>query len=264
MLKINHNAGFFSCCTVKLHCIVQCVNLYKKLPDTVDSSEQFELYKKQAEKDKDITYNFFEHHDDMKNIEIQIPIDYIHQHQLIEYSQLDYERIYPIIKKYFTPSSNINENVNKLENRYSLDVNNTLAVYYRGTDKKIETKISPFEDFYNQILDVKKKATEDLKILIQSDSAQFIDYIKAKNLDNIIIIDENRTSYLDKGIHNEHLNDDTNYDDIVNFLSTVIIMSKCKYIICGSGNCSIWIMFYRGNSKNVIQNLDGKMYSSVL
>jgi hypothetical protein len=34
-------------------------------------------------------------------------------------------------------------------------------------------------------------------------------------------------------------------------------MSKCKYVVCGSsGNCSIWITFYRGNADNVYQYLE--------
>jgi hypothetical protein len=39
-------------------------------------------------------------------------------------------------------------------------------------------------------------------------------------------------------------------------------MSKCKYIICGSGNCSEWVMLYGGNNKNVIQNINGTLYAS--
>lgn len=39
------------------------------------------------------------------------------------------------------------------------------------------------------------------------------------------------------------------------YLAITIIMSKCKYIICGTGNCSKWIMLYRGNFNNVCQNL---------
>ena len=42
------------------------------------------------------------------------------------------------------------------------------------------------------------------------------------------------------------------------FLAIIIIMSKCKYIICGSGNCSLWIILYRGNVKNVWQHLKDK------
>jgi len=38
------------------------------------------------------------------------------------------------------------------------------------------------------------------------------------------------------------------------YLAITIIMSRCKYIICGSGNCSLWIMFYRNNCNNVYQH----------
>ena len=55
----------------------------------------------------------------------------------------------------------------------------------------------------------------------------------------------------------------TNNDFSKKYLAITIIMSKCKYIICGSGNCSIWIMFYRRNSNNVIQYLNGTFYNSM-
>jgi hypothetical protein len=42
------------------------------------------------------------------------------------------------------------------------------------------------------------------------------------------------------------------------YLAITIIMSKCNYIICGSGNCSLWIMLYRGNANNVCQFLNDK------
>ena len=45
-----------------------------------------------------------------------------------------------------------------------------------------------------------------------------------------------------KGIHNE-LPYNINYQNIFYFLSTIIILSKSKYIICNSSNCSMWIMF---------------------
>jgi hypothetical protein len=49
-----------------------------------------------------------------------------------------------------------------------------------------------------------------------------------------------------------------NHDFSKYYLAITIIMSKCNYIICNSGNCSIWIMLYRGNSNNVDQFLIDK------
>ena len=260
-IKITHNAGFFSCCSVRLSEIIDFINSNKRLPDNVDSSEQFEIYKKTNEKNKDITFDYFENYNIVKDVNIIHPINYHQTHQFKNYSDLDYKCITPLIKKYFSPSTNVNEILNNLKKKYNIIYDNTLAVYYRGTDKIEETPLASFDDFYKQIIKI-TDINKNIKILIQTDTTKFIDYINSKNLKNIIIINENKTSYTNKGIHNEQ-SKNTNYYDIFNFLSTLLIISKCKYIICNSGNCSIWIMFYRGNNKNVIQNLNGTWYNSV-
>jgi len=51
IVKINHNAGFFSCCSVKLTNTINFINLNNKIPDIVDSSEQFNYYKTNNDKD---------------------------------------------------------------------------------------------------------------------------------------------------------------------------------------------------------------------
>ncbi len=72
-VKSNFNAGFFSCCSVKLFDIIQYIKNNKKLPSHVDSSKQFELYKKTPP--DDVTYYFFENFAnisiDFKNINIR-------------------------------------------------------------------------------------------------------------------------------------------------------------------------------------------------
>jgi len=260
MIKITHNAGFFSCCSVKLHEIVKFINSNKRLPDNVDSSEQFISYKKEEMRNKDITFDYFEHYENVPDVNIIHPINYHHTHQFKNYANLDYKCITPLIKKYFSPSVKINEIVNTIEKKYNIVYDNTVAVYYRGTDKIIETQLATFDDFYNQIIKI-VNINENIKIILQTDSSQFIDYINKKKMKNVVIIDENKTSYTNKGIHNEQ-SSYTNYYDMLNFLSTIIILSKCKYFICSSGNCSIWIMLYRGNNKNVIQYLTGTWYNS--
>lgn len=261
MIKSNHNAGFFSNCSVRLHKIVEFINSNKKLPDGVDTSQSYKRYKLKDDINNDVTFHYFQHYNEIENIEIPLTIDYTHRHQFIEYAKLDYKCITPLIKKYFSPSSKINETINNIEKKYNIMHENTVAVYYRGTDKYRETKLASFDDFYNQIIKI-ININKDINILLQSDCAKFIDYINNKNLKNVVIIDENKTSYNNNGIHHEQ-SCSTNYQDMFYFLSTIVILSKCKYIICSSGNCSIWIMFYRGNNANVIQNLNGGWNNSV-
>lgn len=255
--KDDHNAGFFSCCSVRLNQIINFINSNKRLPDNVDSSGQFKLYKE--DRNKDITFDYFEHYENVPDVNIIHPIDYNQTYQFINYANLDYKCIRPLIKKYFSPSAEINKIINNIEKKYNIVFANTIAVYYRGTDKFKETQLASFRDFYNQIIKI-VNINKDINILLQTDSAKFIDYINNNNLKNVVIIDENKTSYSNHGIHREQ-SKNTNYKDMFNFLSTIIILSKCKYFICSSGNCSIWTMFYRGNSKNVIQYLKGTWYN---
>ena len=45
MIRTVRNAGFFSCCSIRLNKIVDYINLNRKLPTSVDSSQQFLWYK---------------------------------------------------------------------------------------------------------------------------------------------------------------------------------------------------------------------------
>jgi len=48
-----------------------------------------------------------------------------------------------------------------------------------------------------------------------------------------------------------------NYEFSKYFLAIVIIISKCKHVVCGSGNISMWIAFFRGNVENFHQYFNG-------
>jgi len=104
---------------------------------------------------------------------------------------------------------------------------------------------------------------QDIVFLIQSDETEFIEFIlKTYPNNSFYFKDEIR-----------HMNNcDRTVDHIMKdnidlfskyYLAITIIMSKCKFIICGSGNCSIWISFYRENCKNIYQNLNKEWISHI-
>lgn len=259
MIKIMHNAGFFSCCSVKLTHIVNFINEHKKLPVNVDSSCQFSWYKQDM--NKDITYDYFQHYDNIV-MEIYFSINYHWEHQFIKYSDLDYKSLSPLILKYFSPSLEINEIIGKIKEKYNLNYENICVLFYRGNDKNRETKKCSYDEYLkytNYII----TQNPNIIFLIQSDETEFIEFMTDKF--------PNNTFYFKDEIRHMKKCDDTvdirlksqNYEFSKKYLAITIIMSKCKYIICGSGNCDIWIMLYRGNNKNVCQNLNGNWYNSI-
>lgn len=252
---VKHNAGFFSCCSVKLDKIIEYINLHSKLPENIDCSNLFIWYKKKGEK-RDITYDYFEHYGNIEQ-DIKPKIDYKQNKQFSNYKYLDYTNITPVIKKYFSPSKNILQIINNMEQKYKLDYNNLCVLFYRGNDKKRETKLCKYDEYLkyaNSIL----KENPDIKFLIQSDETEFITFITSRFPNNSFYFkDEIRhvnkcNSTVDKIMRNKN-NEFSKY-----YLAITIIMSKCKYIICGSGNCSIWIMLYREHNENVFQYLKGE------
>lgn len=266
-LVIQHCAGFFSCCTVKLNKIVDFAILHNSFPKNIDGTGLFELYKLHEQINQDITHVFFRH-----PTELPEPIDHaLHSvrfcvwEQLKPYSQFDYKNVVPIVKKFFEPSAQIIALVNQLENKYGIDPGNCIAVYYRGTDKIIETPLDSFQSYYAKLNELLSQHSDNhgCKILLQSDSAQFFDYMKDKFRDsthssNLVIIDEIApSSNTTAGTHNER-NRQTNHSDIKHLLAVVLTISKCKHIICSSGNVSQWMTLYRGNAVNVHQNLNLK------
>jgi hypothetical protein len=78
------------------------------------------LYK--LDNNQDITYRYFEHYDNIKNIEITFPILYDHNYQFSNYNNLDYNQITPVINKYST------EIINNIEIKYNLSYKKYLCI----------------------------------------------------------------------------------------------------------------------------------------
>jgi len=254
-LIITHNAGFFSCCSVKLNNIVKYVNANLKLPESIDSSEQFQWYKKDIH--QDITYEYFEHYDNIQNININFHVNYNFETdpQFTNYSTIDYNKINLITQKYFSPSAKIINIMNNLEEKYNLVYDNICVLFYRGNDKITETSLSNYDD-YLLYANVILRENPNITFLIQSDETEFINFIREKFPHNSFYFNDEIRHINRCNNTVDHLMKDKNYEFSKYYLAITIIMSKCKYVVCGSGNCSIWIMYYRGNNKNVYQFLD--------
>jgi hypothetical protein len=265
-LTVDHDAGFFSCFNVKLHKIVEFINEYKKFPKVVNGSRQFGLYKRSQDKalNKDITLDFFESYENKINVQKHINpkkfIDFKEWYQFKNYKTVfNFSVLSQLVDLYFTPSQKVINTRDFLQKKYNIDPSNCIGVYFRGTDKKSETKIASFDTFYNKIIEIREKNL-DTKIFLQTDTAQFLDYLihdKKMNRDDFIIIEENATSYSDAGIHNEKTGED-NYNEMFYLFATFLLLSKSQYFICSSGNCSLAMMFYRGHGENVYQFLNDK------
>jgi hypothetical protein len=255
---IHQQAGFFSCCSVRLHEIIEYFNQYKRLPKIVDSSEEF-LWYKPPDNNGDITFDYFEHYNNVSlNKTYNHTINYDESYQYSNYQNLQYHSIIPFVKKYFSPSHQIKNLITNLEKKYFLkDYANICVLFYRGNDKITETNLSSYKDFIERAR-ILQQENPDINFLIQSDETEFIEFFTHEFpsnsfyfKDEIRYIQKQSSTTVDKVFSREQNNLFSKY-----YLAITIIMSKCKYIICNSGNCSIWIMLYRENANGVQQFLN--------
>lgn len=256
-LKIGHNAGFFSCCSIRLVHIIDFFNKNKRLPNSVDSSEQFSFYKVNPhDTSSDLSKIFFEEINDF-SFNFEKEIKYHHNWQFEDFRTLDPLPIRPFLKKYFTPAKYIFQIAKNFQQENEIDFEKTIVVFYRGTDKVVETKVAQYDDFIEKSKEVLDK-NPNHKFLLQTDEVEFLELFY-QNFPNTFHI---------KKIPQGHKNEQVCVDRIVqgsdkfdlasNFFATILLMSKCKNIITHSGNGSSWIHLYRGNSNNIYQFLDNK------
>ena len=256
LLIIYHNGGFFSCSTIRLESIIEYFNIYNKLPKQVDSSMQYNLYKSGIE--GDITQYFFEDYNKFNNIDYESCIYTTYEpmeQQFSNYQKLNFDIINKFMIKYFTPSQMVHLIIDKIEKEYNINYENTCAVFYRGNLKSKETNQPKYSDYLEKIDNI-NVINPNIKFLFQSDETEFIEYMVSKYSNNIIFKEYIRHISKDFGTEADWCDKKNNLLFSLNFLAITNIMSKCKYVICNSGNCSLWILLYRGNCNNVIQYLD--------
>ena len=258
-LIVTHNEGFFSCCTVRLSAIINYYNKNRNLPDYVDSSKQFGWYKKLDAPDTDISHEYFVVPPEENVTVPSRDIDYSDGHQYRDFRTFDFTGIYPIIQRFFQPSQLITDIVQNMEIKYSIDYENLCVLFYRGNDKSREMPLANYADFVVRARKIRAQ-NPNVRFLVQSDETEFIEtMLREFPGETVVFADEMRhISRCNNTVDKIFREDNHIYSKY--FLAITIIMSKCKHIVCMSGNCSAWIIHYRNSAENVHQFLQSEIW----
>jgi hypothetical protein len=249
IVMLINTGGFFSCCSIRLESIIDFYNQYKKLPSYVDSTIQFDFYKNDIEKrnNVDISSTYFEETIN-ETIEMLDPIKFSNNDQFKNYKEIDYQNICKFVRKYFTPCQNIKKIIDKIQNEYHLDFENTCCLFFRGNDKILETLLPEYNHYVEKAKEIKTK-NPNMKFIIQSDEIEFIKLMETIFVNDCIVF----TPYIRTISKNSNLMNPVNPLLSKYFFAITIIMSKCKIVVCNTGNCSLWLALFRENSNNIIQ-----------
>lgn len=258
ILTVTHNAGFFSCATIRLIEIMKYFNIFKCLPDEVDSSAQFAFFKKSQE--ENVVPEFFSETDViLYHTKEVVATSEPGEISFGDYSKLNFEDIKPFVDKYFSPSARIRGIAERYESKYLIDFENTCAVFYRGNDKSKECEVTPYKDFIDKAREI-KSANPEVRFLVQPDETEFLQAFTAEFPDCCFHFSE--TPHMrrkDSAIFYE-LPPEKKTEHGCCFLAAVITMAKCKHVINHSGNGGMWLALYRGSAKNVHQFRNKHIY----
>lgn len=258
ILKINHNAGFFSCATIRLIEIIKYFNQHKQLPDEVDSSEQWAFFKKDLS--ENVVSAFF----------AEQPVDIVHTKEMVvtnepgevsfgDYSKFHFEDIYPFVVRYFWPSLAVEEMAYMYGAKYNINFDNTCAVFYRGNDKQRECQVTPYSAFIEKAKEIVLN-NPNVRFLVQPDETEFLEAFTVAFPNSCFWFEE--TPHMrkkDSAIFYE-LPTAKKTEHGQYFLAAVIAMSRCKNVILHSGNGAMWCVLYRNSFEGVFQFRNKHIY----
>lgn len=247
-LQIRHNSGFFSNCSVSLWSITRFFNHFQRLPDHVDFSQTFQSFSDGSGRASYAEY--FNHAQGMK-IPYSEPIRF-RRSSLFDYREESAGQIAPFLAKYFHVSDEVINAENILLKKYQINMPNTLAVCYRGTDKHRETGLGSYQEYIQvarNILDLEPR----LQVLVQTDQEQFLEYC-LHEFESVVSIDELPRTRGETVLH-RLIPDERKIKWTKTLVAATLLMAKCKYVVLHSGNVARWVCLYRGNTSNVFQYL---------
>lgn len=248
-IDVKNTGGFFSDCTSRLYAICHYINRFNTLPTSINSFELFERYKPDIR--KDVTFDYFKPYDKITVNTIPHDIYLTYTSQYVNYRTIDYTKTSPLIEKYFTLADGIFKKYRELEESYSIDYDNTCVLLYRGNDKSKESKLCGYSEMIKIAENIRKNHPE-VKFLLQSDETEFLDITQQHFKDDCFYF-TGKIRHMNRQMDTV----DNVYDNSDMFsqyyLAITYLMSKCKYVICQSGNTSLWVMLYRGNCSGVHQ-----------
>jgi hypothetical protein len=253
-----HVGGIYSNSNVILSHIINFFNDRKCLPDNINTDNMFLLYKL----GNDNIYNKF-FIQNLKEIIFKKKIvfnDEGYENQFSNYKLLKLHDIKPFIDKYFTPNETILNNIDYLLCKYKINLDDEICgVFYRGNDKIMETQKPPYDEFVKKAKDLINN-NPNIKFIVQTDETEFLTYFLNYFPDAIYFSELKTISCNSNSNVVRNLNNENKIDHVKHFISIIQIFSKLKYLITTSGNCELFITFYRNNTNNLYQYLKKNKY----
>jgi len=114
----------------------------------------------------------------------------------------------------------------------------------------LEMQPRPYEDYVSRVKNI-LTTNPSLRIYVQTDQYQFLEYFIKNFGTKIVFVEELPTTTSDIPIHKIFEGNKIQFGQYL--LACVEIMAKCKYLVTHTGNLAFWTALRRGNFYNSFQ-----------
>ena len=176
------------------------------------------------------------------------------------FREQNYNAISPLWNKYFNLNEEMQSLCDQLINKYNINSNETLGVYYRGSDKIKEEQLPTYQEYINKVKETLAKGSFK-RVVIQTDEEKFKDLFLS-SIENSFYFSELLFSQTGDGVHRELRKLGKNQTSNSKYmLATVYIFSQLHSLVLNTSHVSYAMCLYRNGVKNVLQYRRGAWIS---
>lgn len=247
-LRITHDAGFFSICSIALYEIAKASSEIR----SIDASLTFRAYKESPTQNlwPDI---FVAPGPVGQSQSLQISRSRV-AHRLPHHSLyrfIDFTATNALVRTFFAPSQRITARMERLTLTYSLDASKLIAVWCRRTDKATEVRQNTLTKYLKVTRKLARKYPTH-QILLQTDDSHVQELFANEFGQRVTWFAELPTTASATVMH-KLVAVAEREDFAANLVAATILLSRAAHVVTYTGNVGYWIALYRGHTKGLIQ-----------
>ena len=174
----------------------------------------------------------------------------IHDWWVKDYAALPVKAVQEQVDSYFRLSPEVVKLSDSFVEKYGINLEETIGVHYRGTDKQTEIETPSLTEFISQTRQLMQQMANP-KILLLTDEPAVAIGFEAAFPKAVITITELATPGGSLGAHTLDSKEPEVQGQI--FLAILSLVSKCKKVVTHTGNGALWEVLFRGSTEGLKQ-----------
>jgi hypothetical protein len=174
----------------------------------------------------------------------------IHDWWVKNYATLPFKAVQETVDSFFRLSSKVVTFSNSFVEKYGINLEETIGVHYRGTDKQTEIETPSLTEFIQQTRQFIQEMANP-KILLLTDEPEATQAFETAFPNSVITIDALATPGGSLGAHTLDSKEPEVQGQI--FLAILSLISKCKKVVTHTGNGALWEVLFRGSTEGLKQ-----------